>query len=50
MNASGECFLTHTSVHGRHALRFAVGSPYTRLEHVTAAWRRIADAASARRA
>jgi aromatic-L-amino-acid decarboxylase len=47
VNASGECFLTHTSVHGRHVLRFAVGSPYTRREHVVAAWRRVADAATA---
>ena len=46
VNAGGECFLTHMSVHGRHALRFAVGSPYTRKEHVTAAWRRVADAAT----
>jgi aromatic-L-amino-acid decarboxylase len=47
VNASGECFLTHTTVRGRHTLRFAVGSPYTRREHVVAAWRRIADAAPA---
>jgi aromatic-L-amino-acid decarboxylase len=46
VNATGECFLTHTSVHGRHAIRFAVGSPYTRREHVAAAWRRLAETAT----
>jgi aromatic-L-amino-acid decarboxylase len=46
VNASGECFLTHTSVRGRYTLRFAVGSPYTRIEHVERAWRRLADAAT----
>jgi aromatic-L-amino-acid decarboxylase len=47
VNAGGDCFLTHTSVRGRHAIRFAVGSPYTRREHVRAAWRRVAQAATA---
>jgi aromatic-L-amino-acid decarboxylase len=46
VNASGECFLTHTSVRGRHAIRFAVGSPYTGREHVVAAWRRLAETAT----
>jgi aromatic-L-amino-acid decarboxylase len=50
VNATGDCFLTHTAVRGRHALRFAVGSPYTRSDHVATAWRRLADAASAVRA
>jgi aromatic-L-amino-acid decarboxylase len=47
VNATGDCFLTHTSVRGRHALRFAVGSPYTRSDHVARAWRRLGDAATA---
>ena len=38
VNASGELYLTHTVVDGRVALRLAVGSVGTRLEHVEAAW------------
>lgn len=46
VNAGGDCLLSQASVDGRYALRFAVGSPYTGSDHVAAAWRRIADAAS----
>ena len=38
VNASGELYLTHTSVHGRLALRLAIGSPQTQERHVRAAW------------
>ncbi len=38
VNASGELFLTHTTVNGRIALRLAIGSPQTQLRHVEAAW------------
>jgi aromatic-L-amino-acid decarboxylase len=38
VNTSGELYLTHTSVNGRVALRFAIGSPQTQERHVRAAW------------
>ena len=46
VNASGEAFLTHTRLDGQLALRFAVGSPSTRLEHVERAWVAIQAAAT----
>ncbi|MBE1492256.1 pyridoxal-dependent decarboxylase [Plantactinospora soyae] len=47
VNGTGRVYLTHTRVGGRHTLRLAVGSPYTREEHVAEAWRLITDAATA---
>ncbi|GAA0803903.1 pyridoxal-dependent decarboxylase [Spirilliplanes yamanashiensis] len=44
-NASGAAYLTHTRVHGRYALRLAVGSPRTEERHVAAAWELIAGLA-----
>lgn len=41
LNASGELYVTHTRVHGRVALRLAVGGTFTRREHVAAAWEHI---------
>jgi aromatic-L-amino-acid decarboxylase len=41
VNASGELYLTHTTVGGRLALRLAIGSPLTELHHVEAAWRAL---------
>lgn len=38
VNASGEVFLSHTSVRGRYALRLAVGNLRTRERHVRRAW------------
>lgn len=38
VNASGEMYLTHTSVNGQTALRFAIGAPATELRHVEDAW------------
>jgi aromatic-L-amino-acid decarboxylase len=38
INASGELYLTHTSVNGQQALRFAIGSTLTERRHVEAAW------------
>jgi aromatic-L-amino-acid decarboxylase len=41
VNESGELFLTHTSVHGRAALRMAIGSTLTGRHHVEAAWQAL---------
>jgi aromatic-L-amino-acid decarboxylase len=38
VNASGTLYLTHTTVNGQAALRFAIGSPQTQRRHVAAAW------------
>lgn len=38
VNASGALYLTHTTVNGQAALRFAIGSPQTQRRHVAAAW------------
>ena len=38
VNASGEIFLSHTKLHGRHALRLAVGNARTTEDDVRLAW------------
>jgi aromatic-L-amino-acid decarboxylase len=38
VNASGRIFISHTKLHGRVALRFAIGNIRTQHEHVRAAW------------
>ena len=38
VNSSGEAYLTHTVVNGRHAIRMAIGSVLTERRHVEAAW------------
>jgi aromatic-L-amino-acid decarboxylase len=43
VNASGELYLTHTLVNGRASLRLAIGSPWTELRHVEAAWRALSS-------
>jgi aromatic-L-amino-acid decarboxylase len=48
LNASGALFLTHTRVRGAFTLRMALGGTQTRLEHVEAAWKRIAADAPGR--
>jgi aromatic-L-amino-acid decarboxylase len=40
-NATGEMFLSHAKVRGRHALRLAIGGTLTERAHVEAAWRRL---------
>ena len=47
VNAAGECYLTHTRVGGRYALRIAIGAPGTQRHHVAAAWRQVTAAAAA---
>jgi aromatic-L-amino-acid decarboxylase len=44
VNGSGAAYLTHTSVHGRAALRVAIGSPLTERRHVEALWRLLSEA------
>ncbi|HEU5006791.1 MAG TPA: pyridoxal-dependent decarboxylase [Jatrophihabitantaceae bacterium] len=39
VNASGDMYLTHTSVHGQTALRMSIGATLTERKHVQAAWR-----------
>lgn len=41
VNASGEVFLSHTVLEGRHVLRLSVGNLRTRQQHVDLAWRRL---------
>ena len=38
VNESGEAFLSHTRIHGRLALRIAIGHERTREEHVRRIW------------
>jgi aromatic-L-amino-acid decarboxylase len=45
LNGSGEVFLTHTRLAGRHTLRLAIGGTFTTIEDVELAWRRIRAAA-----
>jgi aromatic-L-amino-acid/L-tryptophan decarboxylase len=46
VNSGGEAFLSHTRVHGRVALRLAVGNLRTREEHVDRAWELLQEAAA----
>jgi len=46
VNASGEVFLTHTTLRGRYVLRLAVGQRTTEERHVRRAWEIILAAAS----
>ena len=46
VNASGEAYLTHTVVNGRHAIRLAIGSVLTERRHVEAAWQLLSRLAT----
>jgi aromatic-L-amino-acid decarboxylase len=41
LNESGKLYLTHTTLAGRHTLRFCVGQTYTEARHVRQAWEHI---------
>ncbi len=41
VNASGEAYLTHTTLGGRRAMRIGVGNVLTTERHLAEAWRRI---------
>ena len=49
VNASGEAYLSHTTVEGRAAIRLAVGSWRTTEADVDRTWRALQEAASAQR-
>jgi aromatic-L-amino-acid decarboxylase len=48
VNASGEVFLSHTSLDGRTVLRLAIGNVHTAEVHVRRAWELLNSAAAAR--
>ncbi|HEY0642649.1 MAG TPA: hypothetical protein VGD39_04460, partial [Nocardioides sp.] len=45
VNASGEAYLSHTTVNGRAAIRVAVGSWRTTKDDVDRTWRALQEAA-----
>jgi aromatic-L-amino-acid decarboxylase len=45
VNATGRVFLSHTQLHGRYALRAAIGNAATSAEHVDRAWELLRAAA-----
>ncbi len=45
LNRSGDLYLTHTVLDGKHALRLSVGQARTEEQHVANAWRRIREEA-----
>jgi len=46
VNASGEAFMTHTSLNGRIALRAAIGNLKTRDEDAARLWELLREAAA----
>ncbi|MBA2565351.1 MAG: amino acid decarboxylase [Gemmatimonadetes bacterium] len=50
VNASGEVFLSHTRLRGRHVLRLAIGNLWTGPEHVARAWELVREVAGEARA
>ncbi|MDB4950248.1 MAG: hypothetical protein JWM27_2897 [Gemmatimonadetes bacterium] len=46
VNATGEIFVSHTRVHGRFALRLAIGNLRTDARTIARAWRILRDAAA----
>lgn len=49
VNATGECFLSHTALHGRFTMRLAIGNMFTTREHVMRAWEIVLREAAAMR-
>lgn len=47
INASGQAFLTHTTLDGKVALRLALGGALTQQRHVDQAWRCITEEVAA---
>jgi aromatic-L-amino-acid decarboxylase len=41
LNGSGDLYLTHTKLDGKHTLRFCIGQTNTQERHVERAWQRI---------
>ena len=46
VNATGRVFISHTQLHGRYALRVAIGNMATSAEHVDRAWDLLRSAAA----
>ncbi len=47
INAAGRFFLSHTRVHGRFAIRIAIGNLRTTAQHVRDVWRALQEACTA---
>ncbi len=47
INAAGRFFLSHTRVHGRYAIRLAIGNLRTTEQHVRDVWRALQEACTA---
>ena len=45
LNASGQCFITHTRLNGIYTLRVCIGGTYTRELHVQQLWAHIQQTA-----
>jgi aromatic-L-amino-acid decarboxylase len=43
LNASGDLYLSHTVLRGRHTLRMSIGGTWTERRHVERAWERIQE-------
>ena len=43
VNAGGDAYLTHTTLHGRRVMRIGVGNVLTTDRHLEHAWKRIRD-------
>ena len=43
VNAGGDAYLTHTTLHGRRVMRIGVGNVLTAEQHLTHAWRRVRE-------
>jgi aromatic-L-amino-acid decarboxylase len=46
VNATGECFLSHTKLRGRYTIRLAIGNIRTERRHVERAWTLLREAAT----
>ena len=46
VNASGDAYLTHTTLHGRRAMRIGVGNVLTTERHLAHVWHRITEEAA----
>ncbi|HSN97139.1 MAG TPA: pyridoxal-dependent decarboxylase [Candidatus Nanopelagicales bacterium] len=49
VNRSGEIFLSHTRLAGRHVLRVSIGNPRQTMDHVRRCWSLLREAAAASR-
>jgi aromatic-L-amino-acid decarboxylase len=45
VNRSGRVFLSHTKLHGKYAIRLALGNPRTTMDHLHRCWELLGEAA-----